>query len=405
MGAGGVELAPGESHSMLLKQDGSIWSCGSNSDRQLGIDSSKHNSENFVQAIRSGAKCVAGGVSHSMVLKHDDTVWATGKNSYGQLGDGTTNDKDLFSYVQLFRGAKAIAAGGWHSMILTTDGAVWTTGWNKYGQLGDDEIQFSPLWRRTTANVKAMAAGHLHSLVLKKDGSVWATGRNAHGQLGDGSRLDQRSFIQAQHSDGKAVTAIAVAAGGYHSLALTKEGRVLATGWNRYGQLGDRGPALGDRTTFRSVFYKTKAIAAGTRHSIVLTQDGSVWTTGYNQHGELGDGSTSTKTTFVLVIPTGVEAVAAGGYHSMVLKQDGSVWATGSNEYGQIGDGSTTTMKSFVRVAQICDGALGHSVFAEVEIPPYVCPQKHVSTPKTMPSVDTRLVDRTATIDGAIVLR
>ena len=408
MGTGDVELALGESHSLLLKQDSSVWSCGLNSDGQLGNDSSIHHSEHFVQAISSGVKCVAAGLSHSIALKQDDTVWATGKNSYGQLGDGTTTDKDHFSFVQLFRGAKAVVAGGWHSMVLTSVGAVWTAGWNKFGQLGDEEISnttFSPLWQQTAEEAEAVAAGHLHSLVLKKDGTIWAAGRNGYGQLGDGSKIDRRSFVQAVDSEGKAVTAVAVAAGGYHSLALTQDKRVLATGWNRYGQLGDRRLTTGDRATFEPVFYGAKAIAAGTRHSIVLTLDGSVWTTGYNQHGQLGDRSTNTKTTLLQVIPDGVEAVAAGGHHSMVLKQDGSVWATGSNEYGQIGDGSTTTMKSFVRVAQICDGALGHSVFAEVEIPPYVCPQKHVSTPKTMPSVDTRLVDRTATIDGAIVLR
>ena len=100
-----------------------------------------------------------------------------------------------------------------------------------------------------------------------------------------------------------------------------------------------------------------KAIAAGTRHSMVLTQDGSVWATGYNLHGELGDGSTITKNGFVEVISGNAEAVAAGGYHSMVLKRDGSVWCTGSNEYGQIGDGSTTMRESFVRVVTLRDGA------------------------------------------------
>jgi alpha-tubulin suppressor-like RCC1 family protein len=32
---------------------------------------------------------VAGGDSHSLALKSDGTVWAWGYNYYGQLGDGT----------------------------------------------------------------------------------------------------------------------------------------------------------------------------------------------------------------------------------------------------------------------------------------------------------------------------
>ena len=201
-------------------------------------------------------------------------------------------------------------------------GTVWTAGWNKFGQLGTgQESIFSPLWRQTVENAGAMSAGHLHSLVVKKDGSVWAAGRNAHGQLGDGSRIDRSTFVQSLTSKGQKINAVGVAAGGYHSLVLTRDHCVLATGWNMYGQLGDRFlqlsdkprknryghagervPIMGDRAAFQSVFYGAKGIAAGTRHSLVLAQDGSVWTTGYNQHGELGDGTTITKATFVQVV-------------------------------------------------------------------------------------------------------
>ena len=40
------------------------------------------------------------GSSHSMVLKQDGSVWVTGKNEYDQLGDGSTN---LKSQEQQFR--------------------------------------------------------------------------------------------------------------------------------------------------------------------------------------------------------------------------------------------------------------------------------------------------------------
>ena len=363
-------MLPGESHSMLLYEDGSVWGCGLNSDHQLGIDSSMHQSEKFVQVIPSGVKSVAAGFSHSIVLKRDETVWATGQNSYGQLGDGTTTDKDAFTFVQLFRGAKVVAAGGWHSMILTETGVVWTAGWNKFGQLGVDDSDygsiFSPEWRQTIADAKAIAAGHHHSIVLQNDGSVWAAGRNAYGQLGDGSRIDKSNFVQAQDSDGAFMTAIAIAAGGYHSLALTEDSRVFATGWNIYGQLGDGSLGTDGSATFEPIVHGVKAIAAGTRHSMILTDDGSVWTTGYNEHGELGDGSTITRSNFRRVITSGAKAIAAGGYHSMAVKLDGSIWATGSNEFGQIGDGSTTARDIFARVSQISDGALNQSMFTNL---------------------------------------
>ena len=73
-------------------------------------------------------------------------------------------------------------------------------------------------------------------MVLMIDGSVWSTGRNMHGQLGDGSTVDRTSFVQVISTG-----ALSIAAGGVHSMALTRESGyvVLATGGNMWGQLGD----------------------------------------------------------------------------------------------------------------------------------------------------------------------
>ena len=90
---------------------------------------------------------------------------------------------------------------------------------------------------------------------------------------------------------------------------------------------------------------------------MVVKQDGSLWATGYNKYGRLGDGSTANRKRFVKVIASDVKAVAAGRYHTMVVKQDGSVWATGYDEYGQLGDGSTTTKHSFEKVIPTMPGS------------------------------------------------
>ena len=42
-------------------------------------------------ALPSGAKAVDGGSRHSVMLKQDGSVWATGYNAHGQLGDGWTS--------------------------------------------------------------------------------------------------------------------------------------------------------------------------------------------------------------------------------------------------------------------------------------------------------------------------
>ena len=42
--------------------------------------------------VASGAQAVVAGNLHSLMLKQDGTVWATGRNSNGQFGDGSTSD-------------------------------------------------------------------------------------------------------------------------------------------------------------------------------------------------------------------------------------------------------------------------------------------------------------------------
>ena len=52
--------------------------------------------------IAGDVKAIAAGLFHSIVLKNNGDVWTTGYNEYGQLGDGTSGweqDKDRFVFV------------------------------------------------------------------------------------------------------------------------------------------------------------------------------------------------------------------------------------------------------------------------------------------------------------------
>ena len=355
--AGVVGLAPGAFHTLLVTQDGSVWS--------TGVDSGSQR-ESLIQVISKGATAAAAGNYYSIVVKKDGSVWTTGKNSRGQFCffDGSPTSRRTFSVVKVIKGAKAIAAGGCHSIVLTQEGYIWATGWNKFGQLGDkstsDRTKFIKVISHRTEAV-AVAAGDSHSIVLEQDGSVWATGRNSNGQLGDGSKIDKNTFVKVMSGG-----AAHVAAGGYHSMVIKQDGSVWATGWNEHGQLGDTSET--DRISYVQVVSSgAKAVATGSRHSMMLKQDGSVWVTGYNDCGQLGDGSTFTSFFFVQVIGGRATAVAAGAFHSMVLKQDGSVWATGSNKYGQFGDGSTTSQNTYVRLALFSNGT-GHKTIICIQI-------------------------------------
>ena len=137
---------------MVLKQDGSVWATGFNAYGQLG-DGSTIDSTNYIQVMSSGArggvKTIVAGSRHSMVLKQDSSVWATGHNELGQLGDGSIINKHIFKQV-IASGVQVVAAGHFHSMVAKEDGSIWATGSNEYDQFGDPSISSKKFFVRLT---------------------------------------------------------------------------------------------------------------------------------------------------------------------------------------------------------------------------------------------------------------
>jgi alpha-tubulin suppressor-like RCC1 family protein len=83
----------------------------------------------------SNARYTAAGYGHSLILKNNGTLWACGWNYAGQLGDGTTIDR--YEPVRVMNNVQSIAAVNIYSLILLTDGILEACGDNTFGQLGD----------------------------------------------------------------------------------------------------------------------------------------------------------------------------------------------------------------------------------------------------------------------------
>ncbi len=282
-----------------------------------------------------------------------------GYNPTGQLGDGTKTNR--FTPVQVgMADVKTIAAAWNHTLALKNDGTVWSWGRNTYGELGDGITATScdgygagdvltPQQIPGLSNVTAIAAGGYHSIALKNDGTVWFWGFSKDGTLGKLHCIGSPAQIPGLSN----VTAIA--AGGDHSLALKNDGTVWFWGLNQYGQRGVA-PVSTDLSS-QYIFYTTPvqvpglagitAIAAGGSHSLAVKSDGTVWAWGYNHLGQLGNGTYDGPPTPIQVSGlSNMMEVAAGGNHSLALKNDGTVWAWGNNSTAQLGDGTTNTFRT-----------------------------------------------------------
>jgi alpha-tubulin suppressor-like RCC1 family protein len=306
---------------------------------------------------------LAVGTAYSFSVQTDGTVFAWGSNNVGQLGDGTLTTRLRPVPVSALAAGSAVvatAAGDSHSLALRGDGAVLAWGINNMGQLGNGAFD-QPLSISGFADVDVIAAGAAgsHNLARKSDGSVWSWGSNSSGQLGDGTATTRTSPVQViglgVNSD-----VVSLSAGSSFSLALKRDGTVLAWGANSNGQLGD-GTTLSKTTPIQVTGFGPNsgiiAIAAGASHALALSFDGTLWAWGSNGSGQLGDGTSTQRTTPVRVTNlgagSGVIRVAAGSSHSLALKSNGTVWAWGANSTGQIGDGTSTSRFMPVQVLDV----------------------------------------------------
>ncbi|XP_046567200.1 RCC1 domain-containing protein 1-like [Haliotis rubra] len=105
----------------------------------------------------------------------------------------------------------------------------------------------------TLSPVTSLSCGKEHVVFLTKHGHVYSFGLGSRGQLGHDSVEEETEPRMVDSLDGLRV--VGVAAGGWHSAAITASGDLFTWGWNESGQLGhSTGQVLGaDATTLHDV--------------------------------------------------------------------------------------------------------------------------------------------------------
>ena len=323
-------------------------------------------------ARASGAVSVYAGTYDTCVVTTEGGAMCWGANAGGQLGNGTTTDNPTPSAVTgLTSGVLDVAERAGtpygHTCALTAVGAVECWGSNDVGQLGDGTAadRLSPTNTVGLPTIASISVGGEHACaVAAGTGGVKCWGWNPYGQLGDGTSAGPQTCnaggtpysCSTTPVDVMGLTsgAAAVAAGVFHTCALTVSGGVKCWGNDDHGQLGD------GTTTNSSVPVDVAGLAAGAasisaglEHSCVVTTSSGVKCWGTGAAGELGNGGTGcggvgwcTAPVDVAGLATGVAAVSAGGVHTCALTFAGGVKCWGRNDNGQLGIGSNTGLAS-----------------------------------------------------------
>lgn len=361
-----MAVSAGAFHSLLLREDGSVWSWGGDQFGQLGTGF-VHNggdddipTQTFPVRIMTGAKAVSAGNSHSLALKADGSVWAWGVNTTGAIGNGGVgnyikensylNDVCQTTPVCVLTGATSIAAGTSTSFAIKEDGSLWGWGENRHGVLGnvnvgDGDIKDTKYHYQTTPikimdNVRYVAPWSSYVMAIKTDNTLWI--------WGDGESMGLDSVPPDDIKPTKIMDDVYSVCAAHSNFAIKNDKSLWAWGYNRDGQLGVVTEEI-DVKSPRKIMDGVSAVSSYLDTTAIIKSDGTLWTVGSNFYGELGIGTSfyvkgnSSDPVGPSKVLDNVNSVCVGAEHMLAITSDNSVWAWGSNAYDQLGSNGEAT--------------------------------------------------------------
>ena len=297
------------------------------------------------------------------------------------------------------------------ALFVTLRGSVLTWGNNSDSQLGSlgdtkkrvggggaghfDCLKLVPSLNRQHIRVEQTSIGVRHSIILMSNGWAATSGEGFNGQLGLGQKMMRCSQYTPIYFSPPQVRVKCVAAGLYHSMLITVDGRMFSMGSNRKGQcgIGDRSDRMtptemklpkikqGDEYTWEPQY-----VMCGELHSIVVVKKvltGTAATNDKNDEDEdkepkeqkeqkeqneqkeqteqtetktviaapsfvamscgsvVSTGHAGTKDSLVLKVINDLDAaiITCGAKHSINITPNGSVYSWGNGYCGQLGHG------------------------------------------------------------------
>ncbi|GAB3831667.1 T9SS type A sorting domain-containing protein [Hymenobacter jeollabukensis] len=179
-----MQVAAGGGYSLSLHTDGTLWTWGNNT---LGQSGNGQAGDYQFSPVQTGVgavwQSVGAGQTHTVAIRQDGTLWAWSANNIGQLGDGTTTNRLAPVQIGTATTWQSLSAGTGYTVAVRTDGTLWAWGNNgSAGKLGYPDIFEQPqqvLPNSTLATAAARLAGARFMVYP----TVLAAGQVLHYQL------------------------------------------------------------------------------------------------------------------------------------------------------------------------------------------------------------------------------
>ncbi|KAG7193678.1 uncharacterized protein KQ657_000365 [Scheffersomyces spartinae] len=306
-----------------------ILACGSNGNFQLGNGSDEDlnylQNVHFVDDVTIHGKPmkIAGGGNHTLILFEDGQVYSAGSNEYGQLGIDPVISKSSPRFAPILGKWKDVACGWEFLVLLDTEGIAWSCGLGTKGELGiGDGIRQANKPTKVSIpdglTFEIVRCGVFLTIARTLNGQLYGWGVCRKGQLGIQPKLSngkprasiwspekletpldyvtrfemgrECTYIEGKdnlvYQLGTEITKVEMSPQIQHvdqietmwsSIHFRSSNTIVSQGNNSHGQL------LNDTPEDPLV-----CMATGSEHGLVLTQLNKVYAWGWGEHGNCG---------------------------------------------------------------------------------------------------------------------
>jgi alpha-tubulin suppressor-like RCC1 family protein len=294
---------------------------------------------------------VAPGPTHVCGAAADGRALCWGANDQGTLGTGSTSPPASTPVTVASPFALTSLTTGYnHSCALGPGGVAFCWGLNAFAALGNGSIGGATAIPTSPASggisFASIAAGGYHTCALTTAGEAWCWGLNLEGQTGIG--VSGSPIILPERVMDGGLRFVQLTAGDSHTCALTAAGAAYCWGGNGRGELGDDPAVIGaTRTTPFAVpgGHVFARIDAGRTHTCGVTTTGLGFCWGERDAGQTGDGTIGGMTIgpALVVGAHTFSSISAGSQTTCGIATSGAAYCWGRGDGGLLGDGSLTS--------------------------------------------------------------
>ena len=230
-------------HTLFIDNNDNLWSVGRNDFGQLALGTENKNYQLKPQQTSfSNILKVSAGFCHSMFQNEKREIYSCGNNSNRELGWEISKANEKYQIHQIFNQPPNIVqfcCGFNHSLFLDSEGKLFGVGTNASGCLGTGN--FHSIWEliqiQNIPPIQTISCSGYSSYLIDLEGNVWSFGLNASGQLGLGVTEKRNSPTKIPTIS--EIVEISSGSCGYHFLAKNSQNEIFVVGNNQYGQLGN----------------------------------------------------------------------------------------------------------------------------------------------------------------------